>query len=162
MTTKVSSGLLNLGVVHVRDEKASGTDAGTFTAGAWQTRTLNTTVLNTVSGASLGSNQVTLPAGTYMINASVPALNVNGHKARLYNTTDSSVVLQGTCSTTDNDTSIVAVNASLLFGVFTLSGTKTLEVQHYCSNTKSGNGFGTAATLGVNEVYTDALFIKLG
>lgn len=50
-------------VAVIQDQKSSGTDGGTFTSGAWRTRTLNTTVLNTIgAGFSLSSNQFTLAA----------------------------------------------------------------------------------------------------
>jgi hypothetical protein len=39
---------------------------------AWVTRLLETTVTNTISGASLASNKVTLPAGTYAVAANAP------------------------------------------------------------------------------------------
>jgi len=52
---------------HVRDEKSNGVAGGNFTNGAWQTRTLNTSMTNEISGASLSSNQITLPSGTYFI-----------------------------------------------------------------------------------------------
>ena len=50
-----------------QDQKASGTAGGDFTSGAWQTRTLNTEVFNTITGSALAANQVTLPAGTYFL-----------------------------------------------------------------------------------------------
>ena len=53
--------------LHVRDEKAANTPGGTFTASAWQKRDLNTVKTNQISGASLASNQITLPAGTYHV-----------------------------------------------------------------------------------------------
>jgi hypothetical protein len=48
------------------EQQTSGTNGGTGSNG-FNTRLLNTTVANTITGASLGSNQVTLPAGTYDI-----------------------------------------------------------------------------------------------
>src|SRR5690242_14620433 len=46
---------------HLVADDAAG---GTFTSGAWRTRTLNEELRNTL-GASLASNQITLPAGSY-------------------------------------------------------------------------------------------------
>ena len=53
-------------LLHMRDEKANGTQGGTFTSGSWYTRDLNTVVTNEINGASLSSNQFTLPAGDYV------------------------------------------------------------------------------------------------
>ena len=53
------------------------TDGGGATAGSLQTRPLNTVNYNGISGASLASNTVTLPAGNYFVNAVASAFLVN-------------------------------------------------------------------------------------
>ena len=73
----------------IGDQKSAGTEGGTFTSGAWQTRDLNTEISDPDGIISISSNQFTLAAGTYLVNASAPAHKVNGHQIRLYNTTDS-------------------------------------------------------------------------
>ena len=90
-------------LLHVRDEKANNTGGGTFTSGAWQTRTLNTSLTNEISGASLSSNQITLPSGTYFINALATADAVRAHKIKLRNITDSSDTLIGVNTYSGND-----------------------------------------------------------
>lgn len=60
-----------------------GTHGGTFTAGAWRTRDLNTVLTNTISGASLSNNQITLPAGKYYVEASAPTTIVHPGEAIL-------------------------------------------------------------------------------
>ena len=42
--------------LHIQDQKPQGTYGGTFTAGAWRTRDLNTVLTNTITGASLAAN----------------------------------------------------------------------------------------------------------
>lgn len=79
----------------VVDEKAAGTDGGNSTSGSWMTRTLNTVKFNTISGASLSRNQVTLPAGTYKITASAPVYQALQHIIRVYNVTDSATAISG-------------------------------------------------------------------
>ena len=61
------------GYILIRDEKASGTTGGTFTSGAWQTRDLNTEVVDTGNHASVATNQITLAAGTYRFRIVAPA-----------------------------------------------------------------------------------------
>jgi hypothetical protein len=79
------------GYLHVRDEKSTGTNGGGSTAATVHTRTLNTVVINRISGASLASDQVTLPAGTYRVQASCPtASGAGSNRAQLYNVTDAS------------------------------------------------------------------------
>src|SRR4051812_47395930 len=51
------------------DQKAANTAGGASVAGSWIARTLNATPLNTIVGASLAANQITLPAGTYIVDA---------------------------------------------------------------------------------------------
>ncbi|MBK9322713.1 MAG: hypothetical protein IPM97_07165 [Bdellovibrionaceae bacterium] len=83
--------LKSTGELLIVDEKPANTAGGTFTSGSWQTRTLNTTRFNTIPGASLASNQITLPAGTYYVRAVAPTgePSVWEHKAILYNVTGS-------------------------------------------------------------------------
>ena len=59
--------------LHIQDQKPQGTHGGTFTSGAWRTRDLNTVLTNTITGASLATNQITLPAGKYYVEADVPS-----------------------------------------------------------------------------------------
>lgn len=141
--------------VNVIDKKSSTTNGGTFTSGSWQTRDLNTVVANTISGASLGSNQLTLPAGTYWVNASAPGYRVDAHQAQLYNTTSSAVVLLGT---TEYSTKTVAANnqtRSFISGTFVLSGTAVLELRHRCGATSGAdNGLGVSNDFG-DQVYSE-------
>tara|TARA_R110002096_G_scaffold262406_1_gene455883 strand:+ start:1523 stop:2836 length:1314 start_codon:yes stop_codon:yes gene_type:complete len=145
------------GVIIVKDEKSSGTNGGTFTSGAWQPRDLNTIVINTIADASLSSDRVTLPAGTYLITATAPGNQVNSHVLKLANITDSSDEVIGTV-----ENSVNAQTTSLIKDKFTLSATKTLELQHRCDTTKSTNGFGNASSFGVVEVYSIIEIEKIG
>ena len=58
-----SSGSLSTSnLLHIQDQKASGTSGGTFTTGAWQTRVLNTELTNTITSMST-SQSSTLVGG---------------------------------------------------------------------------------------------------
>jgi len=141
------------GLLHVREEQASGTDGGTFTSGSFVKRTLNTTKTNEIASATVTSSVISLPAGTYYCEASAPAKSVDNHQAKLRNTTDGADLLIGTserCST-----SVDAVTRSIVCGRFTISGTKNIELQHRCENTKSTNGLGDAGNFSVVEVYSE-------
>lgn len=146
----------------VTDEKASGTNGGTFTSGAWQTRTLNTVRNNDNSVASLGSNQITLPAGTYECDILCPANSVNYHQTKLRNITAGSDILIGSSENTNAPAVSPEITThSVIKGSFTLSATTILEVQHYCSGTKANTGFGQPCGFGVTEVYTIAKFKRI-
>lgn len=144
----------------VRDEKAANTAGGTFTSGAWQTRTLNTVQVNSIgSGAALATNQITLSPGTYLISASAPAFSVNAHQVKLRNVTDGTDTLIGTSE--NAGVAAAEQSRSMLTGVFTIAAQKVFEIQHQCATTGGTNGFGRQANLGVTEVYTSVAITKL-
>jgi hypothetical protein len=153
-------GIFETQLLHVRDEKSNGTAGGTFTNGAWQTRTLNTSLTNEISGASLSSNQIILPSGTYYIHASAGAYSVDRHKLKLRNTTDSSDTLIGTAEQCQNAGTVS--NRSFVIGRFTIASQKNFELQHRCTTTITGDGFGLSSTFSTEiEVYADVQIWKV-
>jgi hypothetical protein len=139
----------------VSDQKAQGTAAGGSSVGV-QTRTLNTVDKNTIAGASVSSNQITLPAGTYRVFAQVPAINVNAHRAHLYNVTDSAVSILGTCeNATAPATSDSVETWSEIIGDITIAATKVFEIRHYTGGAEATHGLGVAMNIsGYVEQYT--------
>jgi len=145
-------------LLHVREEQAANTAAGTFTSGADRTRVLNTVKTNEIAGASLASNQITLPAGTYRADISAPAYEVDAHRAFLYNVTDAATTLYGEAGWAG-----AAVNANTkvsIRGQFTIASAKVFEVRHRCQTTKVSYGLGSQTNFGI-EVYTDAMIVKV-
>ena len=136
--------------VKLQDVKASGTNGGTFTSGAWQTRTLNTK-WDPHLLCSLSSNQFTLRAGKWRIRAWAPAFNGHQHQARLFNVTDSLLILTGMSQYTQAD-GTTAVTQSVIVGEFVIAASKALELQHRCATTGTTSGFGAADSFG-DEVY---------
>jgi hypothetical protein len=63
---------LNSSVAIFNETQASGTAGGTTVATTFTKRVLNTTVYNTITGCSIASSVITLPAGTFYIEASSP------------------------------------------------------------------------------------------
>lgn len=151
--TPASSGLsVTNNYLYVRDERTSGTSGGSTTSGATAARPLNTVVVNTISGASLSSNQVTLPAGTYYIKGSGPANIAGQHKLRLRNVTDSTYVLEGPSNYSGVGTAgVIQQTLATITGQITIAGTKVFELRHYVINGDT-NGFGLAISQGT-EVY---------
>ncbi len=147
-------------ILHIQDQKSNNTNGGTFTAGAWRTRDLGSIVINTIAGASLSSNQITLPIGTYKVNARAPGYQVIGHKIKLRNITDGSDILIGSnCRNTTTDN---VQTDSFIKSWFSISGIKTIELQHYCSGTQATTGFGLANNFSVVEVYAEIFIEKIG
>lgn len=145
--------------LHVRDQKASGTDGGTFTSGSYITRTLNNSQTNTITGASLASNRITLPAGTYRILACAPGYRVYRHKAILYNVTGSATLKVGTAESATPGANVVT--RSFVTGQFTLGVTSNLEIRHQCEQSFANQGLGWASGFGDSEVYTDVMIWKV-
>lgn len=146
-------------LLHVRDEKAAGTNGGASSVTTWHTRTLNTELTNEISGASLASNQITLGAGTYEIKASAPAFKVSRHKLKLRDTTGAADILIGQ-STYTADVSSVVTHARIV-GRFTLAVTSVLELQHYTELAVASNGLGVETNAAVTEVYAEVMIEKV-
>ncbi len=145
--------LVGLGFV-IQDEKSSGTDGGTSVVGV-NTRDLNTEIVNTITGAILGTNQFTLPAGTYEITARAPSGNSGRNRIYLYNVTDASEPLVGTSDHTNApDTAFFAAGTAHLQGEFTIVATKTFEIRHEIELAQSDSGLGNDMTDGEKEIYT--------
>ena len=144
------------GYILLEDQKAQGTDGGTFTAGAWQTRDLNTEVADVGEHASLSSNQFTLDAGTYEAWWRAPGYRVNGHQTRLQNVTDGTTIKEGSTSAAEFEDSsaggLVIQTDSVGQCRFTIASSKTFEIQHRCSVTRATTGFGKSQNWST-EVY---------
>ena len=147
--------------LHIQDRRSSGTQGGTFTSGAWRTRTLQTKPTDEI-GSTLSSNQFTLPSGTYFLQAFVAGFRVDNHRSILYNITDTADTLTG--STERSDATSDTTTHSKIFGRFTISDTKTFEIRSYCQTTAATNGFGEegGANAGSkDEVYIDVMIWKV-
>ena len=140
------------------DEKASG-GGGTFTSGAWRTRDINTTVYNGITGCSISSNQITLAAGTYIIEAHMPVQGADWGSSRLYNITDSSVAGFGTTWYVEGGAATDQYDANMKTAI-TIAATKTFEIQQYGTTTRAGTGFGQNSGY-QTEVYTQILITKI-
>lgn len=175
------------GLLHVRDQVASGTASQSITSASWQQRRLQTVVTNEIVGAALGSgataNQiVSLPSGTYWTDGrvcwhsawsnlgSAQTGGISVNRIRLRNITDGSDILLGLNNS--NESMRITVS-SLQFdgnmagfipisGRFTIGAPKTIELQHWITITNGTAGGGTPSTAAaVAEVYADLMIWKL-
>lgn len=145
-------------IMHVQHRTSSGVNAGTFSAGAWRTRELNTVIANTIAGASLAGDQITLPAGTYIVRGHAPAASVDRHQARLYCVSVSAIYITGSSELAQDTTP--TVTRSVFEGEITIPAPRTFEVQHRCTVSRSSDGLGKAAGFGT-EVYTHVFIEKV-
>lgn len=143
-------------LLHVRDQRVANTAGGSLTASGWRTHTLQTSVTNEITSASLASNQISLPSGTYYASGWLRrSTGDTTYVIRLYNVTDSSTLVDGGAfkqnrgGTADDST---IINPTLIEGRFTLSGTKLVEFQVYPATTTTP----AAINLGsAPEIYAD-------
>jgi len=152
-------------LLHVQDQKASGTDGGTSSSGQ-NIRDLNTVLTNEISGASLDSAnaRITLPAGTYYIEASAPSFRGARHILRPYNPTDSSYINNIEGTTEYNNDNSGGQSRSFSIGRFSLGAEKDIELHHYVEVSQT-RGLGIAAGSDVtldHETYTDVRIWKVG
>lgn len=145
------------GVVTLKGVKSQGINGGTFTAGSWVTRELNT-IDGDTSFIAITSNQFTLESGVYQLEWSAPAYRVGVHKTRIYNVTDASEIEYGS-SENINSTEEVATR-SMGSAIIELTGSKTLRLEHRCSTPRAVNGLGTASSFG-SEVHAQVKITKL-
>jgi hypothetical protein len=146
--------------LHVREEQPSGTAGGASTASTWQQRVLNTVKTNGITGASLASNQITLPAGTYYVECSAPSYGTGQTKARLRNVTDSATAIVGQSHYVENG-SYQSGGNSQVSGRITLSATKTLQLEHFTGTAQVTDGLGVAAGTSEVEVYAEVKIWKI-
>lgn len=146
-------------LLHAQDQKTPGTAGGSSISGT-QTRILNTILTNSITGASLSTNQITLPQGSYHIEASATCFKVDQHKALLYNATDASNVLIGTSENSSN--SDATGTRSFVSGDFTINSSKDIELRHYTNSTIATSGLGVSSGSGLTEVYADIKIWKVG
>lgn len=136
----------------VQEQQAAGTAGGTFSSGSFVVRALNTAVRNVISGASLSSSLITLPAGTYAVEWSAPGYNCAAHATRLFNVTDSAVIETGTSEYSANAENVGT--RSMGIAVFTLTSAKDIRLDHQCTTGVTTNGLGRPGSISAHEVYS--------
>ncbi|KQZ34303.1 hypothetical protein [Massilia sp. Root1485] len=156
--------------LHLREERASGTGstAPTNLGTGVNRRPLNTVKVNTITGASLASDQFVLPAGTYDVEAESLSFVQTGstgqkywNKMALYNVTDAAYVVIGLNGLSYDPASnglYVQMSPPSLAGTFAIAASKTFELRHLTPNAAM---YGVpASSSGQVEVYTDLVIRK--
>lgn len=141
------------------ETQSSGTAGGGFTSGSYVKRTLNTTVVNNITGCSIATSVITLPAGTFQVSATAPAYAVDQHKIRIQNTADATTLAIGITHAANS--TYAGYGNSVLETSFTLAASKTIELQHRCTTTKATNGLGLAASYGDSEIYSQIVIRRI-
>lgn len=149
----------NFAVAHLKEVQPAATVGGSFNSGAWQTRVLNNE--SDPDGiVTLASNQFTLAAGTYLVEAEAPGFCVDQHQLKLRNVTDSTDSILGSAEYSGS-TAIYAQTYSKLSGQITIASSKVFEIQHRCTTSRASNGFGTSPSFGVDVVFTSVKITRI-
>jgi hypothetical protein len=140
--------------------QAAGTAGGAATSGAWRTYPINTEDVDDSGLATLATNAITLSAGTYFTRAFVGFRDCSHARARLYNTSDSSITLGGTQAF--NHPTNAGHSTSDIVGTFTIASSKTFEIEYRTEGTKTYGLGATAGDWGIDEIYGVIEFWKIG
>lgn len=143
----------------IADQKDYDLDGGTFTSGAWQTRDLNTEIADPDGIVSISSNQFTLSAGTYLIEAAASAHDVNRHQTRIYNATSTSVVQYGQQAYVGSGDG--TMNQSPVAARVTITSDTAFEIQHRCQTTKASIGLGISGNFGDTDGKGIFTFVRI-
>lgn len=122
---------------------------------------LNTTIANTITGASIAANVVTLPAGTYRMSATTVALagDPSGTRCRLRDTTNTATLALGLCAGADSfGGAATAAPSTASITSVVLAGATDIQVDVYFG---TAGTFGSARTTGENELYANLEIWKL-
>lgn len=144
--------------MQVQDQKPTGTNGGASVAGD-NHRALNTVLHNDIVGASLASNQVTLPAGTYYAEAdcNITRDTLVASRGLLRITVDGVPVLIGTNTAANTAYDCIPVAVS---GQFSLTVSSVIAVIMW-SASAAVDGFGYPASQPPYEVFTDFRIWKI-
>lgn len=145
-------------VLHVQEQQPTSTPGGTATSGAWRERTLNTVIENSIPGASLANNNITLPVGTYEIFASAPAYRVGPHRIQIVSLSRGTILI-GSNQSSSTAAADSPITTATVIGRVSVSAVETFSLQHRVYTTMDDYGFGTASLLGTHEVYSE-IYIK--
>lgn len=156
----------------LKDSRIAGADSGTFTSGSWQTRRFDSTPEGDCSWLTIGSTtsdanmtsgsyitQLTLSAGTYLVDGEFSAYRVDGNKARLYSVTNNVVKAYGNVAYSGAG-STVATSSHINY-YMNVTGSETFKFEHKSNVTGTTSGFGMHDFSDGPEIYSQLKIIKL-
>jgi hypothetical protein len=147
----------------LEETKPAGTMCGTFTKDTWVQRAMDLEQFNNVVGGSIGSGNIILPAGTFLIEASAPARDVNQHKLKFRRTTNTAtdVIIGMNAAAYNSDWS---ETRATLCGVIVNAEANTFQLLHRCLNTSRDTaGLGDGVNIdSTTEIYSVVKITKIG
>jgi len=150
-------------LLHVANEQDYNVNGGAVVAGSWQDRTINKVQTNEITGASLASNRITLPAGTYRISSWAAFFSVGesdiSAKLRLQDITNGVTLLHGGSVHADHGSNHLPEVEVNLNGQFNLASQTVIAIQYWASGGSQGRGY--AVDPNSKNIYFDAIIVKV-
>ena len=142
------------------DSKTSGTNGGSSTKGAWNTRTLNTLASHDGDNVSLATNQVTLQPGSWYLEGSSPGYKTADFQIRLFDVTNNVVLKTGTSRGQESTKGAKNSQAtSKVSHAFTITTANVYCIEQRVSDSRKSYGLGIATGFG-EEIYTTLAMTK--
>jgi len=145
--------------IKVLDSKATNTEGGSTSSTTWNRRDLNTISVDETGVVSVSSNKITLPAGKYRFNATVPGAGTayGQQKLRLVIDPDGtpSYIYGPNCDLFPGGSSYYQSSTATIFGAFTLAASKAIAIEQYVTSGLATYGGGKAINISsVAEIYS--------
>lgn len=155
--------------LQVQEQEPSGTSQASPAANIWWNRSLNVTLTNQITGASMNINNMslTLPAGTYFVQATSPTSQEQNliiqSEARIFDTTHNVSLVNGSTEYGQVATGSYVLIQNPVNGVFTLTSTSNISLQQIMTNSPTGSGgwYQAASISGQNEVISNLMIWKM-
>nr|WP_322709896.1 hypothetical protein [Nostoc sp. ChiSLP03a]MDZ8211041.1 hypothetical protein [Nostoc sp. ChiSLP03a] len=157
----LSANSASIEYAQVADIKSSGVNGGSYpTALTTITRVLNT-ITSSASWLSLASNAFVLQAGTYLIEAIIPAIYVGNFKAWLADSSNN-IILLGTPQYSSEGAPYTTI-VSLIKGKIIVTPATAYTIKFWAANARTQNYvLGIAAGIsGQSEMYTQVNITKV-
>ncbi len=139
------------------DDHVSGVNGGTSVVGLIN-RPINKEVFNEISGASLATNKITLPAGKYFIRARAAAYLTKRSRIRLFNFTNNAVMINGEPAYSAGSVQVYCK----LSGVVDLWQETTFGLQQYSQAAVASFGYGVSTLDGASDEFVRVTVEKVG
>ena len=140
------------GFAYLLEVYANGVSPGAATSSVWTTRTINTIRKDDGNLVSLTGNSFTLQPGSYEIEASAPAFQVDRHRIRMIEVNTNEIIALGTSEYTRPG--VYAQTRSYISTQVSLISTATFSIEHYFQDDGPINGMGVEANFGYEEIFT--------
>jgi hypothetical protein len=146
------------GLMIVQDQRSSGTGGGRADP-RYAKRTLQTIVENSITGASLASDLITLPAGSYQVSGWGAFYRVSEATIHLKDSSDTTRYVRGSLV---NQANADVSGFCPIDGYFTLGSSTALGLWYDTDGDNGGTDLGLArSAFGGSEVHCSLTFLKL-